>query len=138
MYSWIEKVSLIKAEYCNCPGLKAHVRRLPTIKHLTNKWKLHRNDHNHVPITGVTNLFGIYATLYQDRTTMEDQMHRLLLFFNNEARLKIEASHVLHLLFDFRESHTIAPRSEHITNELITFNFVRTVKSIGLVGITSA
>ena len=70
----------------------------------------------------------MHAKFEQDTT--EDQMHHVLLCLNNKSRLKMRAPHVLHLLFDLRESDTISSRSEHIANELLTFNFVRKVESI--------
>ena len=40
----------------------------------------------------------------------------------------------LNSLFYFKESHTIGSRSECIRNELLMFNFVQTIKSIGSAG----
>ena len=84
---------------------------------------------------GTTTFVGIHEKLEQDTT--EDQMHHVLLCLNNKSRLKMRELHVLHLLFYLRESHTIVSRSDHIANELLTFNFVRKVKSIGSSGVTS-
>ena len=109
---------------------------LPKIINLTSKLKFHRNYHVHVVTTCTTTCASTHAKLEQDTT--EDQMHHVLFLLNKEHRLKMGESHVLHFLFDFRERHTIESRSEHIANESLKLIFLRTVKSVGSVGVTSA
>ena len=79
----------------------------------------------------MTKFFDTRARLEQEMT--EKQMHQgTLLCLNNDSRLKIGTLCPLNLLFDFRESHTIDSRSEHLRNELLTFNFFETLKSLDL------